>query len=107
MSFATATCWGFNFILSLTWPALVQAFSEQGAFGWYAAWNIFGFIYAYFCLPETKARSLEELDAVFSVPMRRHARYYMNSVTWYIKKYIKRGDVEPRGDLVEQESTLH
>jgi len=47
------------------------------------------------------------LDAVFSVPMRRHARYYMNSVPWYIKKYIKRGDVEPRGDLVEQESTLH
>tara|TARA_R110002060_G_scaffold13157_2_gene18697 strand:- start:272 stop:763 length:492 start_codon:yes stop_codon:yes gene_type:complete len=30
MAFATATTWGFNFILSLTWPALVQAFTEQG-----------------------------------------------------------------------------
>lgn len=29
MAFATATTWGFNFILSLTWPALVQAFTTQ------------------------------------------------------------------------------
>lgn len=56
MSFATAVCWGFNFILSLTWPALVEAFTPQGAFSWYAAWNLFGFVYAYFLLPETKVR---------------------------------------------------
>ena len=101
MSFATATCWGFNFILSLTWPALVQAFTQQGAFAWYAAWNIFGFVFCYFCLPETKARSLEELDAVFEVATRRHAKYYLDSIPWYFTKYVKRGDVEPREDLVE------
>jgi hypothetical protein len=38
MSFATAVCWGFNFILSFTWPLLLKAFKPQGAFGWYAAW---------------------------------------------------------------------
>jgi hypothetical protein len=65
MSFATATCWGFNFILSLTWPALVKAFTPQGAFGWYAAWNMFGWVYCYFLLPETKNLTLEELDTVF------------------------------------------
>jgi sugar porter (SP) family MFS transporter len=54
MSFATATCWGFNFILSLTWPSLLKAFGPQGAFGYYAAWNCFGAIFAYFLLPETK-----------------------------------------------------
>jgi sugar porter (SP) family MFS transporter len=54
MSFATATCWGFNFILSLTFPALLQSFGPQGAFGYYAAWNIFGLIFCYFFLPETK-----------------------------------------------------
>jgi len=54
MSFATATCWGFNFILSLTWPALVRAFQPQGAFGFYAAWNFLAFFFAYFFLPETK-----------------------------------------------------
>ncbi|KAF2501483.1 hypothetical protein BU16DRAFT_522459 [Lophium mytilinum] len=29
MSFATATCWGFNCILALTWPALVEAFTSN------------------------------------------------------------------------------
>lgn len=38
MASATAVLWAFNFILSFTWPALVQAFKPQGAFGWYAAW---------------------------------------------------------------------
>ena len=56
MSFATATCWGFNFILSLTWPALVRAFRPQGAFAWYACWNFAAFFIAYFFLPETKVR---------------------------------------------------
>lgn len=59
MSFATATCWGFNFILSLTWPALLEAFGPQGAFGWYAGWNFFGWVYCYFLLPETKVRPLQ------------------------------------------------
>lgn len=54
MASATAVCWGFNFILSLTWPALQDAFGPQGAFGWYAGWNIFGWVYCYFLLPETK-----------------------------------------------------
>jgi hypothetical protein len=54
MSFATATCWGFNFIISFTWPALLDAFGPTGAFGWYAAWNAAATVYCYFLLPETK-----------------------------------------------------
>lgn len=56
MSFSTAICWGFNAILSITWPALVQAFTTTGAFGWYAAWNFMAVVYCYFLLPETKVR---------------------------------------------------
>lgn len=54
MSFATATTWGFNFIISLTWPSLQLAFTPTGAFCWYAAWNLFGWVFCYFLLPETK-----------------------------------------------------
>jgi hypothetical protein len=67
MAFATATCWGFNF----------EAFTPQGAFCFYAAWNLFGFVFTWFCLPETKARPLEELDAVFNIRTRDHAKYYL------------------------------
>ncbi|KAI1344462.1 hypothetical protein F5Y15DRAFT_424606 [Xylariaceae sp. FL0016] len=93
MSFATATCWGFNFIISLTWPALNKAFGEQGAFGWYAAWNMFAWVYAYFLLPETKGLTLEELDTVFDIGNREHFRYYKDKLPWYFKKYILRRDV--------------
>ena len=103
MAFATATTWGFNFILSLTWPALVQAFTVQGAFGWYAAWNFFGWAYAYFCLQETKALSLEELDIIFSVRVRDHASYYRKMLPWYFNKYVMRGDVKPRKALYDLE----
>ncbi|KAH6665393.1 sugar transporter family protein [Halenospora varia] len=103
MAFATATTWGFNFILSLTWPALVKAFTPQGAFSWYAAWNFFGWVYAYFCLQETKALSLEELDTIFSVRVRDHARYFYEMLPWYFNKYILRGDVQPRKPLYDLE----
>ena len=64
MSLATATTWFFNFVLSVTWPSLLQAFRPQGAFGWYAAWNVVGFVAVLLFLPETKEKTLEELDAV-------------------------------------------
>jgi hypothetical protein len=103
MSFATATCWGFNFILALTWPALVEAFTSTGAFCWYAGWNCFGFVFAYFCLPETMTFTLEELDQVFSVPTKKHAKHYATMIPWYFKKYIMRGDVEPQKQLYDFE----
>ncbi|KAI4266793.1 MAG: hypothetical protein LQ337_008662 [Flavoplaca oasis] len=99
MAFATATTWGFNFILSLTWPALEATFTTPGAFGFYAFWNFFGWAFAYFCLPETKERTLEELDTVFSVRTRDHAKYYLDMLPWYMSKYVFRRDVEPRKPL--------
>lgn len=56
MSLATATTWFFNSVLSLTWPALVQSWTSQGAFSWYAAWNIVGWVLVLLFLPETKVR---------------------------------------------------
>lgn len=101
MSFATATCWGFNFILSLTWPALVDAFTPQGAFGWYAGWNFFGWIYCYFLLPETKNLTLEELDTVFDVGNRAFATYYRRKLPWYMQKYVLRKDMQPMDPLFQ------
>ncbi|KAL4865085.1 hypothetical protein BDV12DRAFT_155657 [Aspergillus spectabilis] len=101
MSFATATTWGFNFIVSLTWPSLRTAFTPTGGFCWYAAWNLFGWITCYFCLPETKALSLEELDQVFSVPTHQHVAHYTEMLPWYFKKWILRQDVPPQKQLYE------
>ncbi|KAI1210457.1 uncharacterized protein F4807DRAFT_67183 [Annulohypoxylon truncatum] len=88
MSLATATTWLFNSVISLTWPALTLAWTPQGAFSWYAAWNIAGFFLVLFFVPETKEKTLEELDAVFSVPLRRFMRYGLSQFFYFWNHYI-------------------
>lgn len=102
MSFATATCWFFNFILSLTWPSLLKAFKPQGAFGWYAAWNIVGFFLALWLLPETKGLTLEELDRVFDVPIYKHASYQNRALWNNIERYVLRRNVPEIAPLYAQ-----
>ena len=51
-----------NFVVAITFPPLIGAFTATGAFGWYAGWNFVGFVSMYFLVPETKGRTLEELD---------------------------------------------
>ncbi|RPD73653.1 hypothetical protein L226DRAFT_571943 [Lentinus tigrinus ALCF2SS1-7] len=73
LSLATATLWFTNFVVAMTVPVLLGAWTPQNTLGWFAAWNVFGFVMSQLCVPETKALSLEELDQVFSVPTRTHA----------------------------------
>lgn len=106
MSSSTAITWGFNFILSFTWPMMVEAFGNTGAFCWYGAWNIFGFVFAYFLLPETKGLTLEELDTVFGMTNRTHSQYYMRKMPWYVNKYALRKDVDPFPPLYDFEEEV-
>ncbi|GAA5919070.1 hypothetical protein JCM6882_003711 [Rhodosporidiobolus microsporus] len=99
MSYATALLWGFNFIIALTFPRLLDAFTPTGAFGWYAAWNVAGTFLVLFFVPETKGLSLEELDAVFSVPTGRHAAYQGRGAAHAFRKYILRQDLPDRAPL--------
>lgn len=87
MSLATATTWFFNFVLAVTWPAMLASFGPQAAFSWYAAWNVVGFFLTLFFVPETKAKSLEELDSVFSVPLRTHAKYGLDQLTYAFNRF--------------------
>ncbi|GAA5890014.1 hypothetical protein JCM6882_009199 [Rhodosporidiobolus microsporus] len=105
MSFATATTWCFNFIVALTFPRLLDAFTPQGAFGWYAGWNAVGTVLVLLFMPETKGLSLEELDAVFSVPTGRHAAYQLKGVGHSFRKYILRQQVPPRAPLYAWEDS--
>ena len=51
---------------------------------------------------ETKGKTLEELDQVFSVPSRVHARYGLRQIPYFVKRYLLRQDVEPV-DLYERD----
>ncbi|KAK4135632.1 hypothetical protein BT67DRAFT_256629 [Trichocladium antarcticum] len=93
MSLATATTWFFNFVLAVTWPSMLAAFRPQGGFGWYAGWNVIGFFLVLFFVPETKEKTLEELDGVFDVPLRRQAAYGARQMVFLWRRLVFRQDV--------------
>ncbi|KAL7650186.1 hypothetical protein ACMYSQ_011988 [Aspergillus niger] len=95
MALATATTWLFNCLLAITWPSLRAAFTPQGAFSWYAGWCIVGWWLILMFMPETKGKTLEELDQVFSVPTRFHAAYGLRQIPYFFRRYILRQKVRP------------
>ncbi|KAM0748331.1 hypothetical protein T439DRAFT_358883 [Meredithblackwellia eburnea MCA 4105] len=86
MAWAVATCLFWAAVLGLTWPAMLAALTPTGAFGFYAGLNVCAFVLIFFFLPETKQRTLEELDQVFSVPTSRFASYQVNTFLPYVVK---------------------
>lgn len=91
MAWAVATNNFWAAALSLTFPYMLRALTPQGAFGFYAGLNIVALILIFLFMPETKQRSLEELDYVFGVPTRTHAKYQLTQVLpWWIRTYIFR-----------------
>lgn len=57
-------------------------------------------------MPETKGRTLEELDQVFSVRTRDHAAYGGRQFFYFFRRYIFRQDVEPE-DLYRLDKIEH
>ncbi|KAK4574529.1 hypothetical protein LTR86_001370 [Recurvomyces mirabilis] len=99
MAWAVATCLFWASVLSITWPRMVAAMTPTGAFGFYCALNLIAFTMIFFWVPETKQRTLEELDYVFAVPTSKHMKYHMTkSAPFFFKRYIamnKNATLEP------------
>ncbi|TKA51135.1 hypothetical protein B0A53_05953 [Rhodotorula sp. CCFEE 5036] len=65
VSFATATNWTFNFILSMTTPLAFHNI-RYGVYFLYASFNIMAATQVWFMFRETKGYSLEQIDEVFA-----------------------------------------
>ena len=65
MSVASIANWGSNFIVALIFPVLLATLGGAGSFWLFAALGIVAWIFVYFRVPETKGRSLEEIEASF------------------------------------------
>ncbi|KAJ5137368.1 hypothetical protein N7526_003601 [Penicillium atrosanguineum] len=95
MSWAVATCLGWAAVLSITFPRMLYAMTPTGAFGFYAGLNVTALVMIFLFVPETKQRTLEELDYIFAVPTRVHMHYQVfKALPWWINKYILRKNVE-------------
>jgi sugar porter (SP) family MFS transporter len=88
MGWAVATCLGWAAVLSITFPKLISTFHPVGAFGFYAGLNMLAFVMIFLFVPETKQRTLEELDYIFAIPTRTFMRYQITKTLPY---WFKRG----------------
>ncbi|KAF9522875.1 hypothetical protein CPB83DRAFT_899259 [Crepidotus variabilis] len=107
MSWAVATCLFWASVLGLTWPSLRAALGPVGGFGFYAGLNVVAFFMIFFLVPETKQRTLEELDHVFAVPTSRHAGYQLKTfLPYWIRRYVffQKVELKPLYNFEEVES---
>ena len=90
-------------VLSISFPAILAAFTPVGAFGFYAGLNVAAFFMIFLFVPETKQRTLEELDYIFAVPGSKFIAYQVGKAApWWIKRWIlwqRSATLEPLYDM--------
>ena len=65
MSVASIANWGSNFLVALMFPVLLAALGGATLFWLFAVIGIVAWVFIYFRVPETKNRTLEEIEASF------------------------------------------
>ena len=65
---AAGANWAFNFLVSLTFLTLIQILGSSWTFWLYAALAIASWFFSYYLVPETKGRTLEEIEHSFRHP---------------------------------------
>lgn len=64
MSITTATTWMCNFVIGLVTPDMLEAIT-WGTYIFFAAFSLLAAGFTYFCVPETRGLTLEDMDGVF------------------------------------------
>jgi MFS transporter, SP family, galactose:H+ symporter len=67
MSVGTVANWGANLIVALSFLTLTQVLGKPATFWLYAVVSLGSWLFAFFLVPETKGRSLEEIEAHWRV----------------------------------------
>lgn len=66
-AFCMALNWILDFVVSMSWPKMDSTMTDSGGFYFYAAFNLLLWVATFFCIPETKRYTLEQLDEVFKL----------------------------------------
>lgn len=63
MSIATVFNWGANLIVGATFLSLINMLGQSGTFWLFAAMGLVSWFFVWFLVPETKGRTLEQIEA--------------------------------------------
>ncbi|MFL6712921.1 MAG: MFS transporter, partial [Sulfurifustis sp.] len=73
MSVATVANWAANFIVALTFLTLAGVLGKAGIFWLYAVMGVLTWVFVWRLVPETRGKTLEEVEAIFVERARRQA----------------------------------
>ena len=89
MAFSVATNLFWAAVLTITFPLMLEKLGVSGSFGLYSGLNVLALVMIFLWLPETKQRTLEELDYIFAVPTRVFMRYQVTkALPWWLKRWV-------------------
>ncbi|KAF2432403.1 MFS transporter [Tothia fuscella] len=91
VSFSVTVASFWSSLLSLTFPAILATLGARNTFVLYAGFNVLALILVFFLVPETRLKSLDELDEVFEVSMIEFAKYQTAEyLPWWTRRYVLR-----------------
>ncbi|KEY66417.1 hypothetical protein S7711_06160 [Stachybotrys chartarum IBT 7711] len=99
MAWSVATNLFWAAVVSITFPLMLERLGVLGAFIMYSCLNILALVMIFLWLPETKQRTLEELDYIFAVPTRVFMKHQVTkALPWWFNRWIlmrKNATLEP------------
>ncbi|CAL5870583.1 uncharacterized protein PFLUO_LOCUS4822 [Penicillium psychrofluorescens] len=98
MAFAVATNNFWAGVITFAFPIMLKEMTPSGCFGFYAGMNLLCLVMIFLWLPETKQRSLEQLDYIFSTSTRTHMKFQVGKVLpWWFRRNVlwRRGEKSP------------
>lgn len=90
VALATATVWLCNFIVGVATPPMLEKLGF-GTYVFFGSWCFIAAVWAYFLVPETMGKTLEEMDAVFGDYSSREEKEAFKA---YIASIQRHGVVE-------------
>lgn len=92
-------------VLVLVFPFVMNSIGRTGSLSIFAGLNVVAFVLVYLLVPETKGRTLEELQYTFDLPTRWHIRYRATYIQEHIRKnwwrYLTRKEIAEEDIPVE------
>ena len=86
-SLATLSNWLLSFVVTKTYSSLALKLTIQGTFWFYSGCSLLGFVFVFFVMPETKGKTLEEIEAMFN-----KGGHAYQPIDWQIQFYQGNND---------------
>ncbi|KAJ5124207.1 Major facilitator superfamily domain general substrate transporter [Penicillium bovifimosum] len=94
ISITTSATWMCNFIIGLVTPDMLESIT-WGTYIFFAAFCLLALAFTFFCIPETRGKTLEDMDLIFG-----------DTAAHEEKKRIKRIEAELRGTPIDDDDLM-